>query len=152
MEINTKTVFAILLVSLLSGCYVILDDSDTDEWYDSYGTHYEDVPWVDTGATYWYCEDYYEHGSWHNYWEFYTVATDAYGYSDTLSIEYNVYYYGGDLAFWGDLYSLNTWGGLDEEFYNSNTFYYDSFPCNDIYEVEFYVEDWDGNYTSLWIY
>ena len=25
-------------------------------------------------------------------------------------------------------------------------------PTGNIYEVEFYVEDWDGNYTSYWLY
>tara|TARA_Y100000034_G_scaffold99893_1_gene122928 strand:+ start:288 stop:767 length:480 start_codon:yes stop_codon:yes gene_type:complete len=159
MEINIKTFSALLLTSLMSGCisgcYLVLDDDygyDSHDSHDSYHTHYGSAPWIDTGDTYWYCEDYREQGQWRNYWEFYTIAGDDDGQDDIYKIEFNVYHYDGSLAFWGDLYSLNTFGGLDEEFYNARTFYYDDFPCNDIYEVEFYVEDWDGNYANYWLY
>ncbi len=165
MEINTKTFSALALTTLMSGCisgcYVLLDDDfghdsyeshDSDESHDSGDTYYGSVPWIDTGATYWYCEDYREQGQWRNYYEFYTIAVDPDGQDDIRNVEFNAYHYDGSLAYYGDLYSLNTWGGQDEEYFNTRTFYHDSFPCNDIYEIEFYVEDWDGNYASLWVY
>ena len=151
MEINTKTVFTLLLASLLSGCYVILDDSGYDS-YDSYDIHYGSTPWIDADSTYWYCEDYYEHGEWHNYWEFYTVAIDEDGYSDIWSVEYRAYYYDGYLAFEGDLYSEHILDSQAEEYFTTHTSSLSSLSCSNIYEVEFYVEDWDGNYDSLWVY
>ena len=157
MEINTKTVFTLLLASLLSGCYFVVDDGgydsyDTHDSYDSYDTYYGSVPWIDTGSTYWYCEEYREQGEWRQYYEFYTIAVDDDGQDDLRDIEFYAYYYDGGLAFYGDLYSQDIWGGLEEEYSNTRTFYYDDFPCDSIYEVEFYVEDWDGNYASYYLY
>ncbi len=151
MEINTKTVFALFLASLLSGCYVILDDAG----HDSYDTYYGSVPQIDTNSTYWYCENYYESGhggGWSNYWEFYTIAFDEDGHDDIWAVEYRAYYYDGYLAVWGDLYSDHVLDAQTEEYFTMYTSHYDDFSCNDIYEVEFYVEDWNGNYTSYWLY
>jgi len=152
MEINTKTVFALLLVSLMSGyisgCYIVLDDGDHDSYdsYDSYDTHYDSVPWLDISSTYWYCEDNGPTG----YWELYTIASDSDGYDDIWSVGYNVYNYNGYIVLWGNLYSDYALNTNSEEYFRAFT-EYDNY-CNDVYEVEFYVEDWDGNYTSLWIY
>ena len=81
MEINTKRAFTLLLASLLSGCYFVIDDGGYDSYdsydsYYSYDTHYGSVPWIDTGSTYWYCEEYREYGEWNQYYEFYTIAGD----------------------------------------------------------------------------
>ena len=146
MEINTKTVFTLLLATLMSGCisgcYVILDA----DGHDSYDTHYDSIPWLDINSTYWYCED----GVATSYWEFYTIASDSDGYDDIWSVGYNAYTYNGNLILWGDLYSDYILNANSEEYFIALTSYH--IWCNDIYEVEFYVEDWDGNYTSYWLY
>jgi hypothetical protein len=154
MEINMKPVFTLLLASLMSGCYFVIDDGGYDSYdsYDSYDTHYGSVPWIDTGSTYWYCEEYREYGEWNQYYEFYTIAADDDGSEDIRSIKFYAYYYDGYQAFEGDLIDQARFGGLEDSYGTSRTFYYDNFPCDDIYEVEFYVEDWDGNYTSYWLY
>ena len=106
MEINTKTVFTLFLASLLSGCYVVLDDSGYDSYgsHDSYDTYYGSVPWIDTGSTYWYCEEYRDRGEWNQYYEFYTIVGDEDGLDDIRDIKFYAYYYDGDLGFYGDLY------------------------------------------------
>jgi hypothetical protein len=136
--LNTRwmipTLASMLWAMSLGGCFFVIDDPH------DYGS---DPVVYDNGDTFWFCE--YDAPNHDYYWEYQAEVWDADGLGDIRQVDVTFYdSWSGDYVDQVEMFDEGggIWGAWSWE---RETALY----CGDVYDVVFYVEDWDGNSDSL---